>query len=385
MTSKTNHFDLIIAGAGLAGLSLAYHISQKSALRNKKILLVDRELKQKNDRTWSFWQKDTGIFDDLVCKEWGFVDFMSPTYTKILDIAPYSYKMIRGADFYAFMNDFIANNANITTVYGEITAMEQSNDTASVCVNNEIYTADYICSSINATPPQQPNKQYILQHFKGYVIHTPTPAFDISRATLMDFSVAQHGDCRFVYVLPTDAHTAMVEYTVFSETLLADDFYDAQLKDYIANTLKIKDYEIQHTEFGVIPMTDAVFPTQTGKRIFHVGTAGGNTRASTGYTYTNIQKNCAAFAHHWAKNGTLKSYKTINNKRFAYYDSVFLSVLSGRSLPMRDVFSDLFKHNTPQRVLRFLDGDTNFADELKIMSSVPILTFLPLAVRNLLK
>jgi lycopene beta-cyclase len=47
-------YDFILSGGGLAGLSLAYHLIN-SPLRDRSILIVDKDAKQQNDRTWCFW------------------------------------------------------------------------------------------------------------------------------------------------------------------------------------------------------------------------------------------------------------------------------------------------------------------------------------------
>ena len=62
-------YDYIIAGGGLAGLSLACHMVRTS-LRDRSILIVDRDPKKQNDRTWGFWtHKPTG-FDEIVHRSW---------------------------------------------------------------------------------------------------------------------------------------------------------------------------------------------------------------------------------------------------------------------------------------------------------------------------
>ncbi|NCC33692.1 MAG: FAD-dependent oxidoreductase, partial [Chloroflexia bacterium] len=48
------HYDVIIAGGGAAGLSLAYQLIN-SPLRDYSILVIDKGNKQRNDRTWAFW------------------------------------------------------------------------------------------------------------------------------------------------------------------------------------------------------------------------------------------------------------------------------------------------------------------------------------------
>lgn len=58
-------FDFIIAGGGMAGLSLAFYLNQ-STLRDKKILLIDREIKNQNDHTWCFWEKEKNPFEEII-------------------------------------------------------------------------------------------------------------------------------------------------------------------------------------------------------------------------------------------------------------------------------------------------------------------------------
>ena len=95
------HFDYIITGGGLAGISLLHYFLQ-SDLRDKKILLIDKSEKTENDRTWCFWEKEAGAFEFLVHHRWQHLNFYMPDFADALDIAPYTYKMIRGIDFYNY-------------------------------------------------------------------------------------------------------------------------------------------------------------------------------------------------------------------------------------------------------------------------------------------
>ena len=68
----------------------------------KKILLVDKVEKNKNDRTWCFWETENDLFESIVYKRWGKMWFHDIGFSKLLDISPYQYKMIRGLDFYNY-------------------------------------------------------------------------------------------------------------------------------------------------------------------------------------------------------------------------------------------------------------------------------------------
>jgi len=98
----------------------------------------------------------------------------------------------------------------------------------------------------------------------------------------MDFSVAQKGNCRFMYVLPTSETEALLEYTLFSQNLLPKTAYEEAIKEYL-HKLGVTNYTITAREQGSIPMTTYDFTQHNSARILHIGTAGGWTKASTGY------------------------------------------------------------------------------------------------------
>ncbi len=376
-----DHYDYLITGAGAAGLSLAYHLNQ-SGLTDKRILLLDRAPKTSNDRTWCFWEAQPGPFEPLVFRAWDCVGIYSPDFCARLDIRPYRYKMIRAVDFYHFMEDWLARQPNIARAWAEVVSVETAGDRALVRTRTgEIYRGAWAFNSIPLTQiAPQPAYHHLLQHFLGWVIHTTRPAFEPAVATLMDFRVAQSDDTRFVYVLPLDAQTALVEYTVFSPALLARDEYARPLARYISEQLGVADFAVQHEEFGVIPMTDAPFPSRSGARVYHIGTAGGDTKPSTGYTFQRIQRRTRHIAWSLKTTGVPPTDRSPASARHALLDSVLLNVLSRARLPGWRVFAELFARNPPQRVLRFLDEDTTLREDLLIMRSVDLPAFLAASV-----
>lgn len=365
--SGVEQYDYIISGAGAAGLSLAYHLG-RAGLGDKRILLIDRERKTHNDRTWCFWEQGENPFEAVVYRRWGRLAFHGEGISQVLGIAPYAYKMIRGIDFYQFMEDWLAGQPQIQRLYGQV---QQVGDTG-VQVDGTLYTAQWIFNSVQLHgPPRLPQYHYLLQHFKGWVIESPAPVFDPEVATFMDFRIPQQGDLRFVYVLPFDATRALVEYTVFSAELLNQEDYDQGLRGYIREWLGLSDYRITHQEFGVIPMTDAPFMQNQG-RLVHIGTAGGRTKPSSGYTFLRIQEQCRAIAKALAQGKAPPQPKT---GRFGFYDSVLLNVLAKHRYPGRRAFSDFFRRNPAPMVLKFLDEATTPLEEVRVLLSMNIPAF----------
>ncbi len=373
-----NQFDYIIVGGGAAGLSLAYHLGL-AGLGDRRVLLLDQEPKRRNDRTWCFWEIGAGAFEPVVARSWDRLWFYGEDAPAQIEIAPYRYKLIHGSDFYRYMDDWLATQPNITRRYGRVERIDDHADGVSVTVDGQAYTGDWAFSSIYVPEPVPPGYTYWLQHFKGWEITTPTPTFDPTAATFMDFRVEQGNEVRFVYVLPYSERTALVEYTIFSPALADQAFYDAGLKHYISGQLGIASYEIEHVEYGVIPMTDLPFARRPSPHVITTGTAGGMTKASTGYTFQRIQRQSRQIVASLRSTGQ-PFYPEPSFSRHALLDSVLLNVLDSCRESGKTFFSQLFSRNSHPQVLRFLDEDSSLQEDLAMMTTVNIPIFLSSAL-----
>ncbi len=365
------HYDYIIAGGGGAGLSLVYHLLQ-TRLGQKNILIVDRDQKQANDRTWCFWEAGTGPFEAIVHHRWQHVYFHGENYSELLNLGPYYYKMIRSGDFYRHVKTFLAAHPNVTWLTAEVQKISETASGVSMTTTGGNFTADWAFNSLRDPDEQTPVNGYIhlLQHFKGWVIQTPEDHFDPQRATLMDFRVDQHGACRFFYVLPTDTRTALVEFTLFSPELLPDHLYEEALRQYLHQFLSLDHYTVTHEEFGVIPMTDQPYPAQSSAHVINLGTAGGMTKPSTGYTFQRVQRDSEQLVGSLLRTGKPERHPTAWNKRFCLYDSTLLRVMNRNQYPVKEIFTDIFRKNPTERVLRFLSEETTFQEEIRVAHSV---------------
>ncbi len=378
-----NHYHYIISGAGAAGLSLVVRMIACGKFSDKQILLLDKEPKVNNDRTWCFWEKEAGFFEPIVYKSWPFLWFHGAGFSKQLNIEPYRYKMIRGIDFYNHCFALIATQKNITILYGNVEDMRSDEKENFLILDKKKYTADYIFNSILFKKPILHKKEfYFLQHFKGWIIETKEPVFNESQATLMDFRVSQDNGTAFVYVMPFSANKALVEYTMFSEQLLEQADYNKNLVNYITDQLKCSGFTIMSEEFGTIPMTNYRFPASE-HNIIHMGTAGGQTKASSGYTFMSIQKNAAAIVEDLLVGKNISVQKKPSGK-YHFYDSVLLNVLATGKLPGDKIFTRLFCKNHPQLIFLFLDNDSSVFEDIKLISSLPTIPFLKAGLQELL-
>lgn len=371
-------YDYIILGAGAAGLSLAVRLANDPWFASKRILLIDREPKTRNDRTWCVWERGAGYFEELVHHRWQQLHVRHYQGQLPLQLKGYEYKLIRGIDFYKHAFATLAQAPHIQVLYDAVQQVEAA--TGLVHCANGSYQATHIFSSVLLQEPaMQPTDLYLLQHFRGWWVETDTDCFDPATADLMNFRTSQQHGCAFVYVLPVSKRRALIEYTLFTEDSLTDEQYDEGLRLFMTHEMQLSQYRITEVENGIIPMTNLRFPGNDGRIVF-IGTAGGQTKASTGYTFQYIQKHSQALLKWLKQPGTPLPQPAA---RFRFYDTVLLRVLHERRLPGADVFFRLFQNNPADRVFRFLDNESNFWEELLLMNSTPKGIFVPAALASL--
>ena len=372
-------YDYIIAGAGCAGYSLLYHLLQDTLLSKKKILVVDANYNKGNDRTWCFWEDRTGPFESIVCKKWSNIEVLKGEMHRSMPTTPFEYKMIQGIDFYQFISEFAKGFDNVEWVASKILSIDPINaNSAMVNWEGGAAIADYVFSSINGERIQSK----LWQHFKGIVVEFDAPIFDQQIARLMDFNVPQMDATAFMYLLPLTNKKALVEYTLFSPSILQASQYDTVLKAYMEEHYKGQDYTIVHTEQGAIPMTTKKLTSNYGA-IVSIGTMGDAVKASTGYAFQFIQKQTQQIVHQLKLHQSLNA--AVHHTRHQFYDKVLLYILEHQKMDGDEIFARIFKNNTVDTVFKFLSNTSTLIDDIKIMSSLPTPIFLPAAIKVLFR
>jgi lycopene beta-cyclase len=377
------NYDYIIIGAGAAGLMLADAMLKDSFFDNKSILLLDKDAKQTNDRTWCFWEKGEGQFDSLVYNSWNHVYFAGKKFSKRFAINPYTYKMIRGIDFYNSIFQKIKASSNIIFKNVEVTSIEDNGQNVVVLSEGQTFLGQQAFNSIfDYTMATHQQKYPVLQqHFIGWVVKTKESIFDIDQATYMDFSIEQKGNTRFMYVLPYAADRALIECTLFSEDLLQKEEYEIAIKSYLANNHSTKHFEIEETEMGSIPMTCYDFQEHHTQNIRYIGTAGGWAKPSTGYTFASTARKIPVLIEHIKTKKPLHELSFKN--RFWFYDLLFLDVLHKDNAHGYRIFENLFKNRSPQLIFKFLDEQTSVWEDVKYIWGCPKIPFIKALFRYL--
>lgn len=375
-------YDYIICGAGLSGLILASRIFEDRFFDDKNILLIDKDLKSSVNKTWCFWETGNSVWKDYIVKSWDTVIFKSKGFKKEKSLQNYSYKMIKSKFFLDSIINKIKQANNFDFFQDEIVDFIESENNVLVKTKSNQFLANNVFNSCVDIDEIKSKTSYpfLLQHFLGWTIETEESVFNEKKATIMDFSIDQKDETRFFYVLPLSDKKALIEFTVFSKDLLNKDEYELELIKYI-KSLKIDKYKIIENEFGVIPMTCYPFERKNTSKILNIGTAGGWTKPSSGYTFKFIEKNTIKLLAHIKKNTQFSNFKI--KTRHWIYDLIFLDVLYKNNYLGSNLFTKMFSKNPMEKIFMFLDNETSITDELKITASFPKRIFTNSLVNNI--
>jgi lycopene beta-cyclase len=347
-------FDYVIVGGGCSGLSLAYELELHNKLLNKTLAIIELRDEYKRDKTWSFWKVYDHNFQDCIIKSWNNFSINTSEKSHELRSDNYPYQSIDSEKFYAKINSKLSLNNNIQ-FFKNINEI----NTANSIIFNSVYKGSF-------------DKSKLWQHFQGIEIETDKNIFDDQILNLMDFNCEQKDAVHFFYTLPFSKNKALIETTWLSN--LENDFYmnyDFQLESYIKNNLGIKNYNINFTEKGAIPL---FYPSIEPKnKKINIGSAGGMTRLSTGYTFLNIQEHSKYIRENLNKIENKKPYHI--GKKYEFLDNIFLDVLKNNPEKMPNIFFKMFK-SSPNTVIKFLSNKSNFFEDLSIISKMPKLTFI---------
>jgi lycopene beta-cyclase len=106
----------------------------------------------------------------------------------------------------------------------------------------------------------------------------------------------------------------------------------------------------------------------------NVGTRGGRVKASSGFAFHRIQQDSAAIVASLAAHGHPFAVPQAP-PRFHTFDAMLLDVLTQSGDLGARTFTALFRKNPIQRIFRFLDEETTWAEDLQVMASVPWIPF----------
>ncbi|MFD3737890.1 lycopene cyclase family protein [Streptomyces sp. NPDC058629] len=368
--------DVVIVGAGAAGLSLAYHLCAPGAAVPLSVVLVDAPPGplRPPPRTWCYWEPPGGAYESALAASWPRLRVRAADGTAtVADPSPYRYKMLRSDAFEALVGRRLSGAASFRRIEATVTAVRDAPNGGEVLAQDgRVLVRGRRVFDSRPLRRLPPARTTLLQHFMGWFVRTERPSFDPTTADLMDFRTPQPArGLSFGYVLPLDPQTALVEYTEFSPAPLDTEGYRRALRHYTQEVLKLGEFQVTAQERGVIPMTDGHFPRRAGRSVHRIGTAGGATRPSTGYTFAAVQRQSRSVADRLRAGRGLRMPAPYGVRPRAM-DAVMLRALDSGRVDGSDFFTRLFSGVPGERLLRFLDGGSHFHEDLLIGLRTPV-------------
>ncbi len=382
-------FAYVILGAGCAGLSLCYYLLERGV--EEPILVLDRREAFADDRTWCFWDVEETPFSDLAVRRWRSWDVRAGGRKIVHSSERYPYLCLTGADFYRAALGRISGHANVTVRLGEdVRGLKEFGDGVRVATSGGTYLADRVFDGRGLSPDlaafgeARRGGRWISQQFLGLRLRAREPVFDPETCTLMDFDVDQGRGLRFAYVLPFDHHEALVENVYLSQTGASPETHRRELSAYLRDRhgLLEDDYVVDGEERGDIPMTTHRFPRKTGERTHAIGTLGGETRPSTGYTFLRVQRYCRALAA--SLTGADVDPDAVHPRRHRALDGLFLRLLRERPERCPEIYARMFAGVPPGPLVRFLTETSSPLDEARLVGALPKAPFLRIAWEELI-
>ncbi|QJD97797.1 hypothetical protein HH214_18905 [Mucilaginibacter robiniae] len=370
-------FDIVIIGAGCAGLQLLQQLSLLENWPDYKVLLIDDGAEKQ--QSWCFWSASGHPLQHLVTKTWHQLTFSAASFSTCQPIQPYAYHYIPGSVFFDYFNhQFIPQHSNITVMRARVNHVTKLGGGYLIKAQEMQWWGQTCYSSL---APKESPKPELWQHFKGWYIEAEQDVLDTDTAILMDYTVQLYNKVHFVYVLPFSGNKALVEATFFSERREDEETYDRLITAYLHQAFPYIKFKVTATEVGCIPMSRHSFSRYGAAGEVLIGQAAGMVKASTGYTFNRITRDSILLAKHFGEK--LPYQWPATRGRFRFYDQLLLNIIIAKPYIVRDIFTRLFRHATMPQVLRFLNEQTTLAQEVGIFLHLPWRPFLKQAVKHI--
>lgn len=397
-----DQYDIAILGGGLAGLSLAAELCAP-CFAHLKIVVIEPRAEYRRDKTWSYWRQssvDGAPFDYREIESATWPAWRVAEATKNVTINTnkntnkadnFVYASINGDAFYQAALAKINACSHVSLLQNELVdslRAEAGKVVVALKSAKNIIINQFIFDSrpVNQSAIHL-QKSHLSQHFLGLEIKADSAIFNRDCVELMQFQTADHG-IHFMYVLPYSTSHALIESTWICQHHHHAD-YTQELNEYLTKTWPKTHFEINYTESGSLPLLtensrkNSIEYWLGGVQVIPIGSLAGTARAATGYafleTLSDNKRLALAVKNHKPLFNQLipQISKAIpafrRNKIDAWMDAQFLSFLSQHAALGPSYFVQMFSNCQPASLIRFLTGQANLQDRLRVIWAMPSL------------
>lgn len=376
MTTAVN-YELVILGGGCAGLSLATELAHIGVTSPHAVVLEARQT-YSNDRTWCYFKDGQAQARTDVQHAWPTMRVASSAGNVVFDCGSACYEMVNAGQFYKNAQLTIGQSDHIDLKMGVVVTSPPEKQDDVWRIDTDLGTL-YSRFVVDTRPAQLPRRDgaALWQSFYGEEIECDVDIFDVACGDLMDFAAADacgalqvlpEAVC-FVYILPTTAKRALIEFTVFGPDPLSSEKLHALHANAVALRLGSATFSVLRSEHGVLPMGATSLAAVGDASYVRAGLSAGGARPSSGYAFARIQRWASSCAFSLAAGyGPLGHAPDRLIQRAM--DALFLKLVRVRPDLAPDLFVALFSGTDPQSVIRFLSDRATLADYARVVTSL---------------
>lgn len=370
--ADVHHCDLAIVGGGLAGGLLALAINTRRP--DLDLRVVEENAHFGGNHVWSFFAADIAaenrwLIAPLVCHGWRGYDVAFPDHTRSIAQAYYA---IESERLDHVLRQRLAPNALMTG--RRVLAVARD---GVMLADGDRVIANGV---IDARGPSDLGQLDLgWQKFVGHEYDLADP-HGLTRAVVMDATVAQGDGYRFVYCLPFSATRMFIEDTYYSDT---PDLDRTALGQRIAGYATSRGWapeRLLREEAGVLPVAmDGDFETywkSGGVGIAKAGMRAGLFHPMTGYSLPDAVRLAALVARADDLSGAALHDLTLGHARRIWRARGFYRILARmlfRAAEPAERYRILerFYRLDPGLIGRFYAGNTTMPDKIRILSGKP--------------
>ena len=362
---------LLLAGAGLANGLLAYRL--KMLRPELPVVLLERDAQLGSSHTWSFHEHDLSAeqhawLAPFVAHRWGSYEVRFPKLTRSLRSG---YCTVTAQRFHDVLSSALGSSLQLAVRVDEV-------DATSVRVDGDTLLQG--CAVIDGRGPRE-SKHLVLgyQKFLGREVRLAC-AHNLTAPIVMDATVAQQDGYRFVYVLPFQTDTMLIEDTYYADgPALAGDALRSRIDQYaLDHGWHIA--EVLREETGVLPITLAgdieAFWDETHLSAARSGLSAALFHPTTGYSLPDAVRLADAIAAlptlDAASVRALTRARSIRQwRRYGFFRLLNRMLFRAATPSQRYAVLQRFYKLPEPLIRRFYAGDLTLTDKARILTGRP--------------
>lgn len=361
--------DLLLIGGGLANGLLALRLSQLRP--DLDVRIVEPSATLGGNHTWSYFATDLtpeqeAWITPLVAHRWPGYSVRFPDHARRL---PTGYRSVTSDRFHTVISAALAGRI-VQAAARSVTPAEV------VLTDGRRLIARAVIDGRGPVPA--PDLALGFQKFVGMEVRLSAP-HGLAEPIIMDACVEQHGGYRFLYTLPIDDRTLLIEDTRYTD---ADDLDRERFRQGVLDYAQDQGWTIEailREEDGVLPVAldgDIAAHFQRHGSAALSGLRAGLFHPTTGYSLPDAVRLADRLAHAFPANGdelalSIQRHATDVWKARAFYRLLNRMLFRAAAPDRRYRILERFYRLPAPLIERFYAAGSTFPDKLRILSGKP--------------